>query len=442
MSSGHIFKVLGRDTVRQDGVAKVTGREKYSSDLSLPNMLHARVLKSPHPHARVESIDASMAESPTVFTLTPSEVPDMKFCPRLVSTPDSTYKDWKVLTDKPRYVGEPIAAVAAESEEEAQRALEAIKVEYRQLPAVYDVFDSMREGAEPIHDLIELDDEPLTVKDNIGCQLEIEEGDTEKGFKESEVTVERTYRTNRRYHNQLETKSVLVRPEPGGGVTIWSTTQTLHNTRILLHEIFGIPMGKIRVVKVPLGGSFGSSIQVNPVVPIAVALALKSQRPVRLSYTREEDMYDHCSYQMVFHLKLGAMKDGTLHCGHLDAWLDIGGHQIQAYPLLGCVVGWWVSLYKLAHKSYVGKAVYTNKVPACAFRGYGNPQITWAVETLMDELAGELGIDPVDFRLQNFIGEGGVLEIEHFHRDDTDAVFGKFPGQLHVDSVVAAIVRA
>jgi xanthine dehydrogenase molybdenum-binding subunit len=207
----------------------------------------------------------------------------------------------------------------------------------------------------------------------------------------------------------METKSVLVRPEPGGGITVWSTTQTLHNTRILLHEIFGIPMGKIRVIKVPLGGSFGSSIQVNPVVPIAVALALKAGRPVKLSYTREEDLHDHCSYQMIFKLKLGAKKDGTLAAGHLDAYLDIGGHQIQAYPLLGCVVGWWVSLYKLPHKSYRGKAVYTNKVPACAFRGYGNPQITWAVETLMDELAEKVGMDPLDFRLKNYIGEGDVF---------------------------------
>jgi xanthine dehydrogenase molybdenum-binding subunit len=163
------------------------------------------------------------------------------------------------------------------------------------------------------------------------------------------------------------------------------------------------------VVKVSLGGSFGSSIQVNTVVPIAVALALKAQRPVKLSFTREEDLHDHCSYQMVFKLKLGADKEGKLVAGHLDAWLDIGAHQVQAYPLLGCVVGWWVSLYKLPAKSYVGKAVYTNKVPACAFRGYGNPQITWAVETLMDELAEKVGVDPLDFRLMNYIGKGDLF---------------------------------
>lgn len=386
----------------------MTGREVFASDFSLPTMLHARILKSPYPHARVKSIDVSGAEALGATVVTFEEIPKVRYCPRLVSVPSATYKDWLVLTGKPKYVGEPIAAVAAETEEMAQRALEAIEVEYEHLEAAFDAMDSMKmKGL--IHKEIELEDKALKVEKNIGCTLEITEGDVEEGFKEADVVIERTYRTNRRYHNQLETKTAVVRPEPDGGVTIWSTTQTIHNSRLLIHDIFGIPVGKIRVVKVALGGSFGSSIHVNPPVPIAVALALKSRRPVRLSYTREEDHHDHCSYQMVFKLKLGAKEDGTLTAGHLDAVLDIGAHQIQAYPLLGCVVGWWVSLYKLPAKSYVGKAVYTNKAPSCAFRGYGNPQITWAVETLMDELAEKIGIDPLDFRLKNYIGEGDLF---------------------------------
>ena len=409
MSNTSTFHVLGKDTQRQDGIAKVTGREQYASDLYLPHMLYARLVKSPYPHARVKSIDTSKITDPTIVTLTPDEVPDVTFCPRIVSIPSSTYKDWKVLSAKPKYVGEAIVAVAAESEEAAQQAAEAIDVEYETLPAVFDALESMKPETEPVHTDIMLADDWIKIENNIACSLDIVEGDPEKGFKEADFIVEETYRTNRRYHTQMETKSVLVRPEADGGVTIWSTTQTLHNTRILLHEIFGIPMGKIKVIKVPLGGSFGSSIQVNPPIPIAVALALKSKRPVKLSYTREEDLHDHSSYQMIFKLKLGAKKDGKLVAGHLDAYLDIGAHQVQAYPLLGCVVGWWVSLYKLPHKSYMGKAVYTNKVPACAFRGYGNPQITWAVETLMDQLAEKIGIDPLDFRLKNYIGEGDLF---------------------------------
>jgi len=402
------YNVLGTRTKRKDGIAKVTGREVYSSDMTLPNMLHARVLKSPHAHAEVKSIDISEAEAMGVTTVTSSEIPDVKYCPRLVSIPSSTYKDWKVLAKKAHYLGEPIAAVAAETEWEAQKALETIKVEYNVLPASFDALDALKPEASAVHDQIMLEDDILDIKNNIGCSLDIKEGDPE-ALAKADVVVENTYRTNRRYHNQMEPKSVLVRPEPDGGISLWSTTQTIHNTRLLLHDIFGIPMGKIRVYKAPLGGSFGSSIHVNPVVPIAVALALKSQRPVKLSYTREEDLHDHTSYQMIFKLKVGAYKDGTLAGGRLEAYLDIGAHQIQAYPLLGCVVGWWVSLYKLPYIEYEGKAVYTNKVPACAFRGYGNPQISWAVETTMDELAGKLGIDPVDFRLKNYIGLGDLF---------------------------------
>jgi len=400
--------VLGKKTVRKDGIAKVTGQEVFASDISFPNMLYGRVLKSPYAHARIKAMDVSGAEAMGAVTLTPEEIPDVTYCPRLVSVPSATYKDWKVLTDKPRYVGEAIGAVAAESEEEAQKALEAIEVDYEVLGSSFDALEAMKPGAEAIHDEIYLEDDLLKVENNVGCQLEITEGDP-KALEDADVVIERTYRTNRRYHNQLETKSVVVRPEADGGISVWSTTQTIHNTRLLLHDIYGIPMGKIRVYKVALGGSFGSSIHVNPVVNVAVGLALKSRRPVKLSYTREEDIRDHCAYQIIFNIKLGAYKDGTLAGGRLEAYLDIGAHQIQAYPLLGCVVGWWVSLYRLPYKEYVGKAVYTNKVPCCAFRGYGNPQTTWVVETMMDELASKLGLDPLDFRLKNFIGEGELF---------------------------------
>ncbi len=403
------FSIIGRKTRRKDGIAKVTGQELYASDVSLPGMLHARVLKSPYPHAKVKEIDVSKAEKLGAVVITYKDVPKVRFCPRLVSTPEATYKDWLVLTDKPLFVGEPVAAVAAETEELAQRALEAIKVEFEPLEPSFDALESMKPGKPLLHEKILLRDEEVEVKNNIACSLEIAEGDVEKAFREADVVIEREFRTNRRYHAQLETKCAVVKPEPDGGVTIWCTTQTIHNTRILIHEIFGIPMSKINVKKVALGGGFGSSIQANIVVPIAVALALKARRPVKLVYTREEDMHEHVSYQMIFRLKLGATKDGKLIAGQLENIMDIGAHQIQAYPLLGCVVGWWVSLYKLPNMKYVGKAVYTNKVPSCAFRGYGNPQITWAVETLMDEMAEKLGIDPLEFRLKNYVGKGDVF---------------------------------
>jgi xanthine dehydrogenase molybdenum-binding subunit len=407
--SKQAYRILGKNTERKDGVAKVTGQEKFSSDLSLPGMLHIRLLRSTYPHAIVKKIDKLEAVKMGAVVLTPDDLPDIKFCPRLVSTPEATYKDWNVLSRKALYVGDPIAAVAAESEELAQLALESINVEYEQLNPYFDAEFANKSDSIMLHDNIELNNVNIKPERNIACSLDINEGDVEAGFKESDLIIERKYKTNRRYHAQLETKSVLVRPEADGGVSIWCTTQTIHNTRLLLHEIFGLSMGKIRVYKVPLGGSFGSSIQVNMVVPIAVAMAIKTRKPVKLTITREEDMRDHASYNMIFKIKLGAKKDGTLIAGHLDAILDLGSHQIQAYSLLGCMAGWWVSLYKLKTICYHSIGVYTNKTPSCAFRGYGNPQVTWMVEQVMDELAEELSIDPLDIRIKNYVGLGDVF---------------------------------
>ncbi|MCJ7574277.1 xanthine dehydrogenase family protein molybdopterin-binding subunit, partial [Candidatus Bathyarchaeota archaeon] len=164
-SQGH-FAVLGKDTVRKDGFGKVTGLERFASDLSLPKMLHVRVLKSTQPHARVKNIDAYEALSLGAQVLVPDDVPDVRFCPRLVSTPEATYKDWRVLTRKPLYVGEAIAAIAAETEEQAQVALESIKVEYEPLPAYFDVFEAHKPDSVQLHDDVLLKDQPLKVEGN------------------------------------------------------------------------------------------------------------------------------------------------------------------------------------------------------------------------------------------------------------------------------------
>ncbi|HMK83288.1 MAG TPA: molybdopterin cofactor-binding domain-containing protein, partial [Candidatus Bathyarchaeia archaeon] len=400
---------IGKRTPKVDGQSLVTGREQFSADISLPHLLNARILRSPHPHAKVISIDASAAERAGAVCITFKDVPRAKFNLRLVSTPETTYKDWTVLSGEPVYFGEAIAAVAAETEEDAQRALELIKVEYDALDAVLDASEAVRPGSPNVHQKILLDEKELPVENNVACKLEFIEGDVDAGFKEADVVLERTFRTNRRYHAQLETKSVVCKPESNGGVTVWSTTQTIHNSRILIHDVFGIPMHKVNVKKVALGGSFGSSIHTNISTLIAVALALKARRPIKISLTREEDMHDHSSFQMIFRIKAGVKKDGTLTAGELEMLMDIGSHQIQAYPLLGCVFGWWASYYRWRNLRYIGKAVYTNKVPSCAMRGYGNPQTSWVVETLMDEMAEALGIDPIELKIKNYIGLGEVF---------------------------------
>jgi len=190
---------------------------------------------------------------------------------------------------------------------------------------------------------------------------------------------------------------------------VWCTTQSIHNVRIVLGEIFDIPLSKINVKRVPIGGTFGSSIQMNPPIPIAAALALKAGRPVKVSLTREEDSYDHTRYGTEIRLRLAAKDDGTLLGAEMALIADTGAHNIQPYSFLGVCAGWMVSLYRTPALRYRGTAVYTNKTPSCAMRGFGNPQVTFPVESLMDDLAAKLDMDPVELRLQNYVGMGDTF---------------------------------
>jgi xanthine dehydrogenase molybdenum-binding subunit len=404
--SENTFSEIGRVAWRKDGVFKVTGKEIYSSDVSLPHMLHARVLRSPYPHAKVVSIDTSDAEKMGAICITPDDTPAIRYNERQVSIPEKTYRDRTVLTDRTRYVGEGIAAVAAKTEALAEEALSRIKVDYEQLQAVFDPFEAMKPEAPQLYDDIMLGDITLPVEKNIACLREVSEGDVEEGFKQADLVVENEFGTGRVYHLQMETKGVVCRPEPDGGITVWPTAQSIHNVRQVLGTIFQIPLNKVNVHRVSIGGAFGSSIQMNSAIPICVALALKAGRPVKLILTREEDMYDHCKYPCVMRVKYGVKQDGTITAGELETVVDIGGHNIQAYPLLGCMAGWFVSLYRLPHMKFKGTAVYTNKVPACAMQGFGNPQVAFAVESQMDIIAEKLGIDPIEFRLKNYVGLG------------------------------------
>ena len=338
--------------------------------------------------------------------ITVKDIPKLKYCERLVNIPRVTYKDRQVLTDHPLHVGEAIAAVAAETEELAEKALTAIHVEYERLPALLDAYEAMKPGSPILHETIMVGDEVRKIENNIAVTKSIRQGEIEKGFEEADLIVEEEFKTDRVYHAQMETKTVVCKPEPDGGITVWTTTQTIHNVRHLLGQIFQIPLSKVNIKKLSVGGAFGSSIQMNSVTPIGVALALKAKRPVKIHLTREEDMYDHCKYPSRVRLKLGAQKDGTLVAGQMKVVIDIGAHNTQAYSLLGCMAGWWVSLYRLPHLDYEGIAVYTNKVPACAMQGFGNPQINFAVESTMDILAEKLGLDPVELRMKNYVGLG------------------------------------
>ncbi len=403
------FRVVGKVTRRKDGIARVTGQERYASDITLPHMLHGRIVASPYAHARIVRVDTSEAEAMGAVCLTWDDIPHVRYNERIVTVPSALHRDHYVLADKVRRMGEAVAAVAAETEELAERAARAVRVEYEPLPVVTDPIEAMQPGAEPLYETVLLGDEEIPVHNNIACTRSIEQGDVDRAFAEADLIVEGTFKTPKIYHMQMEPKTAVCRPEPDGGLTVWPTTQSIHNVRILLGQIFGIPLSKIDVRRVPVGGTFGSSIQMNSCIPICAALALKARRPVRLSLTREEDMHDHTKYPAQIHLRLAARKDGTLLGAQMELIADIGAHIIQAYSYLGVGVGWLVSLYRLPNVRYRGIAVYTNKSPSCAMQGFGNPQVTFAVESLMDELARQLEMDPIALRLKNYVGLGDTF---------------------------------
>jgi xanthine dehydrogenase molybdenum-binding subunit len=400
------LQVVGQITPRKDGVARVTGQEIYTVDTILPRMLYGRTVSSPYAHARIKSIDTSAAEAMGVVVLTFDDIPQLRYNERIITVEWALHKDHYVLADKVRRMGEAVAAVAAETEELAERAARAIKVEYEPLPVLLDPLEAMQPGAEPLYETVIYGDKEIPIENNIACTREVNEGDVDKAFAESDVFVEGTFTTHKIYHAQMEPKAVVCRPEPDGGITVWATTQSIHNTRIVLGQIFNIPLNKVNVKRMSVGGTFGSSIQMNSVVPIGVALALKARLPVKLSLTREEDMHDHGRFGTQAHFKLGAKKDGTLTGVEMNLIADIGAHIIQGYSFLGVSIGWVVSLYRLPNVRYKGTCVYTNKAPGCAMQGFGNPQSTFAMESLMDELANKLGMDPIELRLKNYVGLG------------------------------------
>ena len=403
------FNTVGKPARRKDGVARVTGREKYTPDITLPRMLHGRVLSSPYAHARIKRIDTRAAEAMGAVVITWDDIPHVCYNERILTIPSVLHRDHYVLADKVRRMGEAVAAVAAETETLAEQAVRAIEVEYEVLPVVTDPFGAMEPGAEPLYDTVYWGPDEIRIERNIACTREVAEGDVDRAFAEADVVVEGHFSTPKIYHAQMEPKSCVVQPEPDGGLTVWPTTQSIHNVRILLGQIFGIPLSKINVKRVPVGGTFGSSIQMNSPIPICAALALKAHRPVKLTLTREEDVHDHTRYASHIDLKIAARADGTLTGADMKLVADIGAHNIQAYSFLGVSIGWLVSLYRFPNVRYHGTAVYTNKAPSCAMQGFGNPQITFAAESLIDELAARLDIDPLELRLKNYVGLGDTF---------------------------------
>lgn len=384
---------VGKRIPMVDAPEKVTGQAIYFTDLDFPGMLHAKVLRSPYPHARILNIDAKRALNlPGVKAiLLPENVPPEKYGPQVADRPI-------LAKEKVRFVGEEVAAVAAIDEDTALEAIELIRVEYDPLPPVLKLEEALSEGAPLVHE---------DRKGNIASSSVIRRGEIEQGWRESDIILEEKFKTPFVHALYMEPQSCIAMVDASGGLILYLPIQTPYLTRNMIARILGMPLHKIKIIQTHMGGAFGGKLDTS-LHFIAALLALKAGKPVRLVNTREEDI-GSTFLRVATHItiRIGAKRDGTLIAKQVKILADNGAYCSLA-PKIVCTNMATRSdcLYRYRYTFTESTLVYTNKVPTSAFRGYGNPQITFAQESLIDMISHELGIDPVEIRLKNGIQTG------------------------------------
>ena len=387
------FDVVGKSVTRSGALDQVLGRAKYTGDYFYDRMLYVKLLRSPHPHALVQGIDAKEAlASPGVVTvLTAKDIPG-------INDWGFTFPDQPLLAhDKVRFVGDGVAIVAAETPEQATEALKLIKVNYSPLPAVFDPRESLKPDTPKIHE-----------KGNVMYQCRVRKGDVVKGFEKSDEIVENEYTTPRQEHGYLEPEAALGLPEPDGSVTVIVGTQSPFLVQMNVSKVLGVPLDQVRIIQAATGGGFGGKDDVPPELSSRVALvATRTGRPAMLIHTREESITCHNKrYPYRIKHKLGASKDGKLQAAEVELTSDTG-----AYASHGPYVLWRSAVhatgpYVVPNVKVDAKSVYTNNLYSGSYRGFGNVQGEFAAESQVDELAEKLGMDPVEFRLKNVLHDG------------------------------------
>jgi len=394
--------VVGQRLPRVDGIEKATGVARYTADIRLPGMLHARIKRSIHAHARILRVDASPAERlPGVkAVLTWEDVPHVPHAGQPHPRAGSLVRDQFILADKARFLGDGVAAVAAVSEDVAEEALDLIAVEYETLPAVFDPEEAMRPGAPSIHG---------TERNLVIPPVIIESGDIEAGFAEADYIFEDRYVTSRAVPAFMEPYACVCRPEPDGRLTVWSSTQAPFMVRGTLSEVLGIPMSRIRVIAEHMGGGFGAKQDLYQLEYLCALLALRTGRPVKMEYTREETFVAGRSrHPVIIELKQGVKKDGMLTARQARFIANSGGYGSHGPGITWVGSAALGSLHKCPSVRIEGLCVYTNAPIAGAFRGYGAPQAYFALESQMDTIAEALSMDPIELRLKNAFQPGDI----------------------------------
>lgn len=406
------YKVIGKRPLRHDGADKVTGKAIYTADFKLPGMLHGAILRSPHPHAKIKSIDASaaLAIPGVVAVVTSADLPNLqdKIANLGEGAVNLAHLSANVLAhDKALYRGHAVAAVAAKTVHIAQEAIKAIKVDYEPLPAVTWVMDAMKADAPILHPDLRTDDmgEMGTKPTNVAKHIHFEKGNVEDGFAKCDIAIEREFRTETVHQGYIEPHATVALWNEDEHVKIWTATQGSFTARQQVAELLQIPISRVTVTPCEIGGGFGGKIAVYT-EPVAALLSRKSGKPVKVTMQRNE-VFEGTgptpgSYMKV---KLGATSDGQLVAGEAYLAYDAG-----AYP--GGVIGpgcmCVFSCYDLEHAVVDGYDVCLNKPKTQAYRAPGSTHVAFAVETMVDEIAEQLKIDPIDFRIQNAAKEGTV----------------------------------
>lgn len=392
-----VNNLIGQSPARVDALGKVTGQTLYPGDLAMPGMLHMKVLFARRPHARIKRLDTSRAESApgVVAVLTAKDVPVNEF--GLI-----TFDAPVLASDTVRWVGDKVALVVAETEKQAARAAEWIEVEYEDAPVVSDPREAMKPGAPQLHPGKE---------NNILIHYRIRKGHTAEAFQQADVIVEGTYHTPFQEHAYLQPEAGLAYIDEQGRVTVQVAGQWTHEDQEQIAHALNLPRDQVRVVYPAIGGAFGGREDMSVQIILALA-AWKLKRPVKIVWSREESIIGHHKrHQMFIKTKWGATKDGALVAAEVNVISDAGAYAYTSTKVLGNATLMCTGPYEIPNVKVDTYAVYTNNVPAGAFRGFGGPQGLFAAEMQMNKLAEKLGMDVVELRLRNILREGSLLSV-------------------------------
>jgi carbon-monoxide dehydrogenase large subunit len=389
---------LGRARLRKEDARLVTGQTNWTDNIVLPGMLHMAFLRSPYAHARITSVDVGPAKqlpgviaafSGADFAGEQGSLP----CAWPVTEDIVIPNHPPMAVDEVRYVGEAVAVVVARDRYTAADAVEAIEIDYEPLPPVLDIRTALDEGAPKVHP-----------QGNKSYEWPFANGDIDAAFRDAPVVLERTYRQQRLIPSAMEPRAVVATCV-ADEVTLWSATQIPHVLRFALAAFFGIPEQNIRVIAPDVGGGFGSKLQVTAEEVLAVLVARRLGRPVKWTESRSEgNMTVHHGRDQWQRIRIAADSDGRLRGLDVDLLADMGAYLMlvtPGVPLLGAFM--FPAIYKMDAYSFKCTGVFTTKMPTDAYRGAGRPEATFAIERIMDELAAELGLDPLEIRERNWI---------------------------------------